>query len=125
MNERAYAVPPERRHALSAASPHAIGQARVHAPASEPDCIFRLQRTLGNRTVRALLSNTESPGQSKIHRQAPATAAEQAEFDKEREDFAKKQDAHFAMIGEEIRAHILAEAGLHAQTPPANAAEAA
>jgi hypothetical protein len=61
----------------------------------------------------------------RIPRQArPATVAEQAEFEKERERFAKKQDEYFATIGEDIRKHILAEAGFNARTPPANAADA-
>lgn len=118
--------------------PHVVGLARNYPQVQKPDLIIRLQRALGNRAVERILSNAKYSSQLQriadssgfplggctIQRQSPPSEVQQAEFEKDRDRFAQNQDEHFAIIGEEIKKHILREAGFDAQTAPADAAGA-
>ena len=68
-------------------------------------------------------SRSASTLTARIQRQEP-TREQRAEFEADRERFAREQDKFFEQVGQNIRDQILAEAKFHRGTQPTSAAEA-
>lgn len=80
--------------------------------------------TVQQSNGRPGLAGGSSAGPAPAIQKQEATPEEQAEFERDRQRFARSQDEYFAEMGNDIRDHIMRAANIDSGAQPANATEA-